>query len=94
MMTSPEGDHQANGLGVREIKAQTGILRSQLEQRLDSRIGERSVDVVDTTSCSELCVQIQNHGRWSERLISVDVERFGKRPVVEFGELVHFRPVG
>ena len=32
MMTSPEGDHQANGLaevGVREIKAQT-ILRSQL----------------------------------------------------------------
>ena len=33
MMTSPEGDHQANGLaevGVREIKAQTRILRSQL----------------------------------------------------------------
>ena len=35
LMTSPEGDHQANGLaevGVREIKAQTRILRSQLEQ--------------------------------------------------------------
>ena len=33
LMTSPEGDHQANGLakvGVREIKAQTRILRSQL----------------------------------------------------------------
>ena len=31
LMTSPEGDHQANGLaevGVREIKAQTRILRS------------------------------------------------------------------
>ena len=40
LMTSPEGDHQANGLaevGVREIKAQTRILRSQLEQRLGSR---------------------------------------------------------
>ena len=39
LMTSPEGDHQANGLaevGVREIKAQTSILRSQLEQRLGS----------------------------------------------------------
>ena len=60
-MTSPEGDHAANGLvevGVREIKAQTRILRSQLEQR-------RSVDVVDTTSRSKLCVHIQTDGRWS-----------------------------
>ena len=43
-MTSPEGDHAANGLaevGVREIKAQTRILRSQLEQRLGSRIDEK-----------------------------------------------------
>ena len=35
LMTSPEGDHQANGLAeveIREIKAQTRILRSQLEQ--------------------------------------------------------------
>ena len=33
LMTSPEGDHAAYGLaeiGVREIKAQTRILRSQL----------------------------------------------------------------
>ena len=36
-MMSPEGDHKANGpaeVGVREIKAQTKILRSQLEERL------------------------------------------------------------
>ena len=36
LMTSPEGDHQLNGLaevGVREIKAQTRTLRSQLEQK-------------------------------------------------------------
>ena len=39
-MTSPEGDQQANGVaevGVRDIKAQTRILRSQLEERLGSR---------------------------------------------------------
>ena len=43
-MTSPEGDHAANGLaevGVRGIKAQTRILRSQLEQRLGNRIDEK-----------------------------------------------------
>ena len=37
LMTSPDGDHAANGLaevGFREIKARTRILRSQLEQRL------------------------------------------------------------
>ena len=68
-MTSPEVDHAANGLaevGVREIKAQARNLRSQLEQRLGNRIDEKgSVDVVDTTSRSELCVQIQTGGRWS-----------------------------
>ena len=34
LMTSPEGDHATNGfaeVGVREFKAQTRILRSQLE---------------------------------------------------------------
>ena len=37
-MTSPEADHAANGLaevGVREIKAQTRILRCQLEHEKD-----------------------------------------------------------
>ena len=56
LMTFPEGDH-----AVREINAQTRILGSQLEQRLGSRID----DVVDTTSWSELCFQIQTDGRWS-----------------------------
>ena len=43
-MTSPEGDHQANGLaevGVREIKAQTRILRRQLEERWRNRTDEK-----------------------------------------------------
>ena len=43
-MTSPEGDYQANGLaevGVREMKAQTRILRSQLEERLGNRTDKK-----------------------------------------------------
>ena len=43
LMTSPEGDHAANGhtgVGVREIKAQTRIL-SQLEQRLGNWSDEK-----------------------------------------------------
>eukprot|EP00974_Lingulodinium_polyedra_P026370 2543977-Lingulodinium_polyedra.AAC.1 len=39
--TSPEGDHAANGLaevGVRELKAQTRVLRSQVESRLGARL--------------------------------------------------------
>ena len=41
---SPEGDHAANGLaevGVREVKAQTRVLKSHLEERdsIDSWIG-------------------------------------------------------
>ena len=43
-MTSPEGDHAASGLaevGVHEIKAQTRILRSQLEQRLGHRTDKK-----------------------------------------------------
>ena len=43
-MTSPEGDHQANGLaevGVREIKARTRILRSQLGNDWESELMRR-----------------------------------------------------
>ena len=94
LMTSPEGDHQANGLakvGVREIKAQTWILRSQLEQRLGSR-----------------CVAKDPLMSWIQRHAANSVSRYRimhdggtpgqrrcgktwKRPVVEFGESVHFR---
>ena len=40
-MTSPEGDHGFAEVGVCEIKAQTRILRSQLEQRHVNRIDEK-----------------------------------------------------
>ena len=76
-MTSPEGDNQANGLaevGVREIKAQTRILKSQLEQRLGSRTDEKDPLMSWIPRHAANCVS-----RWTmvERLISVDVERLG-----------------
>ena len=97
LMTSPEGDHQANGLeevGVREIKAQTRILRSQLEQRLGSRTDEKDPLMSWIPRHAATCVsryRIMDDGR------TPDQRRCGKtwkRPVVEFGESVHFRPVG
>ena len=90
-MTSPEGDHQANGLaevGVREIKAQTRILRSQLEQRLGSRIDEKDPLMSWIPRHAANCVsryRIMDDGR------TPDQRRCGrtwKRPVVEFGESV------
>ena len=97
MMTSPDGDHQANGLAevvVREIKAQTRILRSQLEQRLGNRIDEEDPLMSWIPRHAANCVsryRLMDDGR------TPDQRRCGKtwkRPVVEFGESVHFRPVG
>ena len=95
LMTSPEGDHAANGLaevGVREIKAQTRILRSQLEQRLGNRIDEKDPLMSWIPRHAANCVsryRLMDDGR------TPDQRRCGKtwkRPVVEFGESVHFRP--
>ena len=97
LMTYPEGDHQANGLaevGVREIKAQTRILRSQLEQRLGSRIDEKDPLMSWIPRHAANCVsryKLVDDGR------TPDQRPCGKtweRSVVEFGESVHFRPVG
>ena len=96
-MTSPEGDHAANGLaevGVREIKAQTRILRSQLEQRLGNRSDEKDPLMSWVLRHAANCVsryKLMDDGR------TPDQRRCGKtlkRPVVEFGESVHFTPVG
>ena len=95
-MTSPEGDHAANGLAevcVREIKAQTRILRSQLEQRLGNRTDEKGL-LMWIPRHAATCVsryKLMDDGR------TPDQRRCGKtwkRRVVEFGESVHFRPIG
>ena len=86
LMTSPEGDHAANGLaevGVREIEAQTRILRSQLEQRLGNRIDEKDPLMSWTPRHAANCVsryRLVDDGR------TPDQQRCGKtwkRPVVE-----------
>ena len=67
-MTSPEGDHAANGLaevGVREIKAPTRIMRSQLEQRVGNRTDEKDPWMSWIPRHAANCVQIQTDGRWS-----------------------------
>ena len=89
LMTFPEGDH-----AVREINAQTRILRSQLEQRLGSRIDEKDPLISWIPRHAANCVsryRLMDDGR------TLDQWRCGKtwkRPVVEFGESVNFRPVG
>ena len=96
-MTSPEGDHQANGLaevGVREMKAQTRILRSQLEQRLGNRIDEKDPLMSWIPRHAANCVsryKMMDDGR------TPDQRRCGKtwkRPAVELGQSVLFRPDG
>ena len=80
LMTSPEGDHQANGLaevGVREIKAQTRILRSQLEQRLGSRIDEKDPLMSWIPRHAANCVSRYRIRTMVGRLISVGVEGLG-----------------
>ena len=80
LMTSPEGDHQASGLaevGVREVKAQTRILRSQLEQRLGSGIDEEDLLMSWMPRHAANCVSRYRTWTMVERRISVDVKRLG-----------------
>ena len=97
VMTSLEGDHLANELaevGVREIKTQTRILRSQLEQRFDSRTDEKDPLMSWIQRHAANCVsrhRIMDNGR------TPDQRRWGKTwkgPVVEFGGSVQFISVG
>ena len=92
LMTSPEGYHQENGLaevGVREIKAQTRILRERLGSRIDEKDPLMSWIPRHAANCVSR-YRIMDDGR------TPDQRRCGKtwkRPVVEFGESVHFRSV-
>ena len=87
-MTSPEE------VGVREIKAQTRILRSQLKQRLGSRIDEKD-PLMSWIPCH--AAKCASRHRIMDDVRTPDQRRCGKtwkRPVVEFDESVHFRQVG
>ena len=86
---SLEGDHAANGLaevGVREVKAQTRVLKSHLEKRLKRQLdwSERLATWLVRHSANCLSrYRIQNDGK------TPDQRRTGKRwrcEAVEFGE--------
>ena len=89
---SPEGDHAANGLevGVREIKAQTRVLTSHLEERLKRQLDWSEPLATWLVRHSANCLsryRIQNDGK------TPDQRRTGKRwrrHVVEIGEKAAF----
>ena len=94
--TSPEGDHAANGLaevGVREVKAQTRVLKSHLEERLKRQLDWSEPLATWLVRHLANCLsryRIQNDGK------TPDQRRTGKRwrrQVVEFGEKAAFLPV-
>ena len=61
---SPEGDHAAKGLvevGVREVKAQTRVLKSHLEERLKRQLDwSEPLATWLVSTLSELLVEVQN----------------------------------
>ena len=90
---SPEGDHAANGLaevGVREVKAQTRVLKSHLEERLKRQLDWSEPLATWLVRHSANCLsryRIQTDGK------TPDQRRTGKRwrrQAVEFGEKQHF----
>ena len=97
LMTSPKGDHAASGLadvGVREIKAQRRILRSQLEQRLVNWIDEKDPLMSWNPRHAANCVSRYRPMDDGRTLCQRRCGKTWKRPVVEFRESLHFRPVG
>ena len=93
---SPEGDHAANGLAevvLREVKAQTRVLKSHLEERLKRQLDWSEPLATWLVQHSANCLlryRIQADGK------TPDQRRTGKRwrrQVVEFGEKAAFLPV-
>ena len=93
---SPKGDHAANGLaevGVREVKAQTRVLKSHLEERLKRQLDWSEPLATWLVRHSATCLsryRIQTDGK------TPDQRRTGKRwrrQAVEFGEKAAFLPV-
>ena len=93
---SPEGDHASNGLaevGVREVNAQTRVLKSHLEERLKRQLDWSEPLPTWLVRHAANCLsryRIQNNGK------TPDQRRTGnrwRRQAVEFGEKAAFLPV-
>ena len=92
----PEGDHAANGLAevaVREVKAQTRVLKSHLEQRLGRPLEWTEPLATWLVRHAANCLtryRVQADGRTPHQRRT---GRSWKRQVVEFGEKAVFLPV-
>ena len=93
--SSPEGDHQANGLaevGVREVKAQARVLKSELESHYGRRFG---ADEPILAWLVRHGANVMNRGRIGADGRTPEQRRVGKkwqRPTVLFGETCFFKP--
>jgi len=94
--TSPEGDHQANGLaelGVREAKGQVRVIMSQVEARYKRKIGHDEplyAWAPRHAANSMNRFRIGSDGRTPEQRRT---GRRWRRPIVEFGEQCMLRAV-
>lgn len=94
--TSTEGDHSANGLaeiGVREIKCQVRVIRSQLERNLKARLEETEPILAwiprhAANKMHRYCILDDGHTP-EER----HTGKNWKRAIVSFGEKVFYRPI-
>ncbi len=93
---SPEGNHAAIGLaeiGVRVATGQTRAIRSQLESNLGTRLEEDEPVLTWIPRHGVNCInryRIGEDGRTPEQRCT---GRKWKRPAVNFGEKVFYRPV-
>ena len=93
--TSPEYDHQANGAAeaaVREMKAQTRTVVSQLETSLGAKLGVESDVLSWACRYAANCVNRYRIGSDGETAEQRRTGRKWRRPTVGFGERCYYRP--
>ena len=95
MKSSPEGDHQQNGLAevsVREVKGQARVLKSELEYNYQKRM---AVDAPILTWMVRHAANAMCRGRIGSDGRTPEQRRTGRqwtRPTVLFGEQCFFKP--
>ena len=93
---SPETDHEANELadvGVREVKSQTGVLKSHLEEKLKRQLDwSEPLGTWWVRHSANCLVEVKNSSRWktpNQRCTG----KLWKSQAVEFREKAAFLPV-
>ena len=90
---SPEGDHPANGLaevGAREVKAQTRVLKSHLEERLKRQLDWSEPLATWLVRHSANCCRGTEFKMMGKRLISDAQESVGGAKLLNSEKKQHF----